>query len=94
MSCRFLVLSSDEEVEYLGRLRRAINRTLSSFPSEVNEQVNSTLDKAGDSATCSDAVAQQFIHDPNDRQRLLETPEVRKRIDFLIKFLKKAGPSV
>jgi len=87
-------LSPDEEVDYLDRLRRAINRTLSSFPSEVNEQVNSTLDKAGDSATCSDAVAQQFIHDPNDRQRLLETPEVRKRVDFLIKFLKKAGPSV
>ncbi|MDB4393555.1 LON peptidase substrate-binding domain-containing protein [bacterium] len=87
-------LAADEESEYLGRLRRTINRTLSGFPSEVNEQINTTLDKAGDSATCSDAVAQQFIHDPNDRQRLLETPEVRKRIDFLIQFLEKAGPSV
>ncbi|MFT6241919.1 MAG: ATP-dependent Lon protease, partial [Akkermansiaceae bacterium] len=73
------------------RLRRAINRALANFPSEVNEQVNATLDKAGDAATCSDAVAQQFIHTPNDRQRLLETPEVRKRIDFLIQFLEKAG---
>ena len=80
-----------EEKDYLDRLRRAINRALSNFPSEVNEQVNATLDKAGDAATCSDAVAQQFIHAPNDRQRLLETPEVRKRIDFLIQFLEKAG---
>ncbi len=87
-------LSAAEEKESLNRLRRAINRALSSFPSEVNEQINATLDKAGDSATCSDAVAQQFIHDPNDRQRLLETPEVRKRIDFLIQFLENAGPSV
>ena len=80
-----------EEAELLAELRKAINRTLSNFPSEVNEQVNATLDLAYDTSTCSDAVAQQFIHDPNDRQRLLETPEVRKRIDFLIQFLKKAG---
>ncbi len=84
-------LPAAEEKEALDRLRRAINRALASFPSEVNEQINATLDKAGDSATSSDAIAQQFIHTPNDRQRLLETPEVRKRIDFLIDFLKKAG---
>lgn len=84
-------LPAAEESEYLDRLRRAINRALANFPSEVNEQVNATLDKAGDAATCSDAVAQQFIHTANDRQRLLETPEVRKRIDFLIQFLEKAG---
>lgn len=84
-------LPTAEEQDYLTRLRRAINRALSGFPSEVNEQINATLDKAGDSATCSDAVAQQFIHDPNDRQRLLETPEVRKRIDFLIRFLEAAN---
>lgn len=49
------------------------------------------LKQLRDAATCSDAIAQQFIHAPNDRQRLLETPEVRKRIDFLIQFLDKAG---
>lgn len=87
-------LPASEEKESLDRLRRAINRALSGFPSEVNEQMNATLDKAGDSSTCSDAVAQQFIHDPNDRQRLLETPEVRKRLDFLIHFLENADPSV
>lgn len=87
-------LTASEEKEALNHLRRAINRALASFPAEVNEQINATLDKAGDSATCSDAVAQQFIHDPNDRQRLLETPEVRKRIDFLIQFLENAGPPV
>lgn len=83
-----------EEEEALTRLRRAINRALSGFPSEVNEQMNDILDKAGDSGTCSDAIAQQFIHDPGDRQRLLETAEVRKRLDFLIHFLENADPSV
>ncbi len=87
-------LPASEEAAYLDRLRRAMNRALSGFPSEVNEQLNETLDRAGDSATCSDAMAQQFIHDPASRQKLLETTEVRARLDFLIQFLKKAGPSV
>lgn len=87
-------LPAAEETASLERLRRALNRALSGFPSEVNEQFNTILDKAGDSGTASDAVAQQFIHDPGDRQRLLETSEVRKRLDFLIHFLKNAGPSV
>lgn len=87
-------LPAAEEQEALTRLRRALNRALSDFPSEVNEQVNGILDKAGDSGTCSDAIAQQFVHDPQDRQQLLETAEVRKRLDFLIHFLENAGPSV
>lgn len=85
-------LASHEEESYLDRLRKSMNRALSGFPSEVNEQLNKILDQAGDSASCADAVAQQFIHDPNDRQRLLETFEVRKRLDFLIHFLNKANP--
>ena len=86
-------LDSQEEASYLDRLRKSMNRALSGFPSEVNEQMNKILDQAGDSASCADAVAQQFIHDPIDRQRLLETAEVRKRLDFLIQFLNKADPS-
>lgn len=83
-------VSAAEEADYLQRLRAAMNGAVSGFPKEVREQLNDTLDRAGDSATCSDAVSQQFIHDPNDRQKLLETPEVRKRLDFLIRFLEKA----
>jgi len=86
-------LDSQEEASYLDRLRKSMNRAISGFPSEVNEQMNKILDHAGDSATCADAVAQQFIHDPTDRQRLLETSEVRKRLDFLIHFLNNADPS-
>ncbi|MGB0143405.1 MAG: LON peptidase substrate-binding domain-containing protein [Akkermansiaceae bacterium] len=78
----------------LARLRLTIRKVLAGFPPEVTEQMDATLDKAGDPGTVSDAVAQQFIHDPNDRQRLLETTEVRERLDFLIHFLENAGPSV
>ena len=87
-------LPKDEEEQALARLRFAVSQALSGFPEEVTQQMNETLDKAGDSGTCTDAVAQQFIHEPNDRQRLLETTEVRERLDFLIHFLENAGPSV
>ncbi|MGJ8696970.1 MAG: LON peptidase substrate-binding domain-containing protein [Verrucomicrobiaceae bacterium] len=84
-------LEAAEEKTYLARLRAAVNGALSKFPQPVHEQINQVLDRAGDAATCADAIAQQFIHDPNDRQRLLATPEVRQRLDFIIRFLKKAG---
>lgn len=87
-------LPKGEEEDAMSGLRAAIHQALAGFPEEVTQQVDTILDRAGDSATASDAVAQQFIHDPNDRQRLLDTPEVRKRVDFLIHFLKNAGPPV
>ncbi len=84
-------LTAAEEADYISRLRAAVHRALKNFPAEVTERVNSTLDQAGHSTIMADAVAQQFIHDPADRQKLLETGEVRRRLDFLIKFLENAG---
>jgi hypothetical protein len=37
----------------------------------------------------SDVVAQQFIHEPNLRQTLLETVSVGKRISLLCDFFEK-----
>lgn len=86
-------LNSTEEADYLKQLRAATNLVLAKLPEQVRDQINLTLDRAGDCATCADALAQQFVHDPNDRQRLLTNPEVRERVDFLIQFMKKAGDS-
>lgn len=84
-------LEAAEERKLRQRLRKATNLVLAKLPGPVGEQINLTLDKAGDAATCADAIAQQFVNDPNDRQRLLATNEVRERIDFLVQFLTKAG---
>jgi len=86
-------LAQAEETQYLQRLQNALNGALSGFPKEVTDQLNEIIEQAGDSATASDAIAQQLIHDPQDRQRLLETTEVRKRLDFLIRFLERADPN-
>lgn len=84
-------LPASEEAIYLKRLRTATDLVLAKLPKQVRKQIHQTLDRAGDCATCADALAQQFLHDPNDRQRLLATPEVRERVDFLIQFMKKVG---
>lgn len=84
-------LPKAEEKELRKKLRAAVNLVLAKLPPQVGQQINLTLNKAGDAATCADAIAQQFVNDPNDRQRLLATPEVRERIDFLVQFLNKAG---
>ncbi len=84
-------LTSYEEKDYIPRLRQSVNRALEKFPKAVTERINHTLDQADDPTTIADAISQQFIHDPADRQKLLETGEVRKRLDFLIRFLDHAG---
>ena len=84
-------LTEEEEEDYLVLLRAAVNMALKKFPTQVSDQVNELLDRADDATTSADAIAQQFIHDPNDRQRLLENGEVRQRLDFVITFLQKAG---
>lgn len=84
-------LEESEEKVLRKRLRAAANLVLAKLPDQVAEQINRTLDKAGDAVTVADAISQQFVNDPNDRQRLLATGEARERIDFLIQFLEKAG---
>ena len=84
-------LDASEEKILRKRLRAAANLVLAKLPAHVRGQVNLTLDKAGDAATVADAISQQFVHDPNDRQRLLATGEARERIDFLIQYLEKTG---
>ena len=84
-------LTASEEKEDSQALRDAVNQALSQFPDDVIAQVNTLLDRTDNAATLSDAVAQQFVHDPNLRQTLLDTANVRKRISHLIRFLKNAS---
>jgi len=84
-------LEESEKNLYIKRLRSSVNRALREFPKPVVEQINHTMDQANDATIMADAVAQQFIHDPADRQKLLETGEVRERLDFLITFLENAA---
>ena len=75
-------------------LRGAVEDAIAGLPDEVRAGVLSLLDQADEAGLMADLVAQQFVHDPELRQELLETVPVGDRIRMLCEFfekLRKAG---
>lgn len=69
------------------RLRDAVENVLLGLPDNVVEQVESLLERASDPTIMCDAIAQQFVHEADLRQTLLEEPSICNRIDLLIEHL-------
>lgn len=80
-------LGEQEAIREGQRLREAVESVLLGFPDDVVAQVQALLDRATEPTIMCDAVAQQFVHDTNLRQELLEEPEVAKRIEVIINHL-------
>jgi hypothetical protein len=80
-------MSGEEVAREAQRLREAVESILLGFPDGVVLQVQALLERATDPSIMSDAVAQQFVHDSDLRQELLEEPDISKRIDVLITHL-------
>lgn len=74
-------------------LRGTVEDAISSLPDEVQTGVLTLLDRAEDPALMSDIICQQFIHDPDLRQELLEMPSIGDRIPIICNFLIKAASS-
>ena len=72
-------------------IRGAVEDAIRSLPDEVRAGVFSLLDRAEDPALMTDIVCQQFIHDPNLRQKLLEMESIGDRIPIICDFLIKAS---
>lgn len=69
----------------------AVNRALSPFPDEIRSSVIAVVEKSRQNpALLADAISQQFIQDPDDRKMLLEELDLRKRYNFLTRFLEQA----
>jgi hypothetical protein len=49
------------------------------------------LDRADEPGLMTDLISQQFIHDPDLRQRLLETESIGDRIPLICEFLRTVG---
>jgi Lon protease-like protein len=69
------------------RLRMAVEGILLGLPDEIVNQIRDLLDRAAEPAVMADAIAQQFVHDPDLRQALLEETDVARRIDQLVAYL-------
>lgn len=81
-------LTEVEALHHARRLRDAVENLLLGLPEPVVKQVEELLDRAAEPNVMSDAIAQQFVHDPGLRQMLLEEQDVVRRVDTLIDHLR------
>lgn len=67
-------------------LKGAVEDGIAHLPEEVRTGVMTLLDQADESGLMADLVAQQFVHEPDLRQKLLETVSVGERISLICGF--------
>ena len=72
-------------------MRGAVEDAVKALPEEVQSGVFALLDRADDPALMSDIISQQFIHEPDIRQRLLEMAMVGERIPVICEYLRHAS---
>lgn len=72
-------------------LRGAVEDAIRLLAEDVQNGVFALLDRADSPELMTDIVCQQFIHDPELRQKLLETESVGARIPLICDYLLKAS---
>lgn len=72
-------------------LRGAVEDAVKHLPEEVQEGVFALLDRADEPALMTDIICQQFIHEPDLRQSLLEMDKVGDRIPVICEYLRTAS---
>ncbi len=72
-------------------LRGAVEDAIRPLQQEVQDGVFALLDRADEPALMTDIICQQFIHEPNLRQILLEMDSVGERISVICEYLRKAS---
>ncbi len=70
-------------------LRGTVEDGIAHLPEEVRVGVAALLDQADDPGLMADLVAQQFVHDPDLRQKLLETVSPGERISLICGFFER-----
>jgi Lon protease-like protein len=68
-------------------LRGSVEDAIRKLPPEIQDGILSLLDRADDPGLMADIICQQFVHDPDLRQDLLETESVSARIPTICRFL-------
>lgn len=70
----------------MATLRGTVEDGIAHLPEEVRTGVVTLLDQAEEPGLMADLVAQQFVHEPDLRQRLLETISPGERISLICGF--------
>lgn len=75
-------------------LAGAVEDIIAGLPEEVQEGIMNLLGQADEAGLMADLVAQQFVHDPDLRQELLETVSAGDRIRMLCEFFDELRKSL
>jgi Lon protease-like protein len=70
-------------------LRGAVEDAIRFLPDEVQAGVFSLIDQAEDPGLMTDIISQQFIHEPDLRQQLLEMESISARIPLICEFFRR-----
>ncbi len=84
-------LPKSKDAAAMKMLRGAVEDGTGILPGEVRAAVLSMLDQADDAGLMTDLVAQQFVHEADLRQELLETESVGDRVKKLCGFFENLG---
>lgn len=88
------VISFFEPKEQVGAalkiLRGAVEDAIGHLPDEVKNHIFELLDRADEPGLMTDIICQQFIHEPEMRQRLLEMESVADRMVLICDYLRAA----
>jgi uncharacterized protein len=82
-----------QAVAAMKTLRGAVEDAIRPLPEEVKTGVFALLDRADEPGLMTDIVCQQFIHEPDLRQHLLEMESVGARIPVICEYLRLAAAS-
>jgi Lon protease-like protein len=75
----------------LKTLRGSVEDAIRHLQEDVQAGVFALLDRADEPGLMTDIISQQFIHDPDLRQQLLEMDSIGDRIPLICDFLRKAS---
>lgn len=81
----------NQAIAAMKTLRGAVEDAIRALPEEVKDGVFALLDRADGPELMTDIVSQQFIHDPDLRQNLLEMESVGARIPVICEYLRQAS---
>ena len=79
----------NQAIAAMKTLRGAVEDAIRSLPAEVQAGVLALVDQAPDPGVMTDIVSQQYIHEPDLRQQLLEMESIGARIPLICEFLRK-----
>jgi Lon protease-like protein len=79
----------DQASAAMKTLRGAVEDAICSLPAEIQAGVLALVDQAPNPGVMTDIVSQQYIHEPDLRQQLLEMESVSARIPLICEFLRR-----